>query len=234
MTRFAADVLASAEHHYRRIAADLGYTRSEFWTWDKRVSIVIYPDPGSYAASTGHPSWSQGMSDYAKKEISSYAFSSILMEQILAHEMTHLILRDFLGKGDLPRWLDEGVAQWEEEPRRLESRQIMRNCLERDLLLSIEEMNQININVVDKFFAGLPDRTWLAKAGKELMAIYYAEAVSMIGFLIDTFGPAEFIGFCRQLRDGKPLEKAIVLAYPKQFKSLKDFEEQWKKSLGKN
>ncbi len=230
--QFAADVLASAENHYRRIASDLGYSRStEFWTWDRRVKIIIYPDRDSYVASTGHPSWSQGMSDYAKKEITGYAFSEYLIDRILPHEMTHLILRDFVGKGEIPRWLDEGVAQWEEDPRRTESRQIMRACLEKDILLSMEEMGTININIVDKFFAGMPDQTWLAKAGKQLMAIYYAESISLVSFLVTTYGPEDFSRFCRLLRDGKPLETALVTAYAKYFKTVRDFEEAWKKSL---
>ena len=43
---FAQAVLDGAEKDYRNIAYDLGYARySEFWTWDKRVKIYIYPDP---------------------------------------------------------------------------------------------------------------------------------------------------------------------------------------------
>ena len=43
--KFAKGVADKAEYYYRRIAADLGYPRySNFWTWDNRAKIYIYPD----------------------------------------------------------------------------------------------------------------------------------------------------------------------------------------------
>ena len=46
---FAKDVLNKSELYYNRISSDLGYARySEFWTWDKRVKIYIYPDKDSF------------------------------------------------------------------------------------------------------------------------------------------------------------------------------------------
>jgi hypothetical protein len=113
ISRFASDILDRAERYYTRIAADLGYARaSEFWTWDKRVRILIYAGHAAYVASSGHPAWSHGMADYGKKEIASYAFSPRLPDSILPHELAHLIFRDFVGfKGEVPHWLDEGVVE---------------------------------------------------------------------------------------------------------------------------
>ena len=111
---FANEVLRNAEIFYRRIAIDIGYPRySEFWTWDKRVKIYIYQDRVTFLKATNQPSWSEGMADYTNKQILSYAWSQGFMDSLLPHEMAHLIFRDFVGfKGEIPLWLDEGVAQW--------------------------------------------------------------------------------------------------------------------------
>src|SRR4030042_1438376 len=57
---FARDVLWKSEKDYQRIAELLGYGRhSNFWTWDKRVKIYLYPDRASYRRATHMPEWSQ-------------------------------------------------------------------------------------------------------------------------------------------------------------------------------
>jgi len=66
---FANTVLFEAERYYQRIASNIGYARSsEFWTWEKRVKIYIYPDRDSYLKSGDHPSWSEGVADYQKNQ----------------------------------------------------------------------------------------------------------------------------------------------------------------------
>ena len=67
---FAKDVLDKAEVYYKNIATDLGYPRySEFWLWEKRVKIYIFPDHASYLKATGQPDWTHGMADYTNKQI---------------------------------------------------------------------------------------------------------------------------------------------------------------------
>ena len=67
---FAKDVLDKAEDHYKRIALELGYPRySQFWLWDDRAKIYIYPDHKSYISATHQPKWSHGLADYNKKQL---------------------------------------------------------------------------------------------------------------------------------------------------------------------
>jgi hypothetical protein len=241
ITSFAENVLSSAERYYNRIALDLGYARSsEFWTWEHRVRIWIYPDHESYVSSSGHPAWSHGMADYAKKEISSYAFSRNFLESILPHELAHLIFRDFVGfKGEVPRWLDEGVAQWEEEAKRTAMRRMIMMLYDKDSLLSISDMMKLDVNMVNKT-DGLYIRSIRSKSGsrgvlflsgENLINTYYIQSVSLVGFLIERFGADEFANFCRQLRDGKSLEDALRSVYPLYIRSLDDFEDAWRNYL---
>jgi hypothetical protein len=241
IARFAEDVAHSAERYYIRIAADIGYARSsEFWTWDNRVRIYIYPDHASYVTSGSFPSWSQGAADYTKKQISSYAFSRDFLSLILPHELAHLIFRDFVGfKGEVPRWIDEGVAQWEEDAKRAQLRRFVTTLYNKDALLSIADMMKLQIDVVGKM-EGLHIKSIITKngtrgvlflTGESLVSTYYAQSVSLVGFLIERYGSDDFAHFCRQLRDGKSLEEALSDVYPRSISNLEDFEEQWRKYL---
>ncbi|MEM4155647.1 MAG: hypothetical protein QXQ38_02855, partial [Archaeoglobaceae archaeon] len=94
---FAKEVLDKAEKYYQEIAVDLGYPRyKEFWLWDKRVKIYIYPDQEAFLKATGQPSWSHGVAEYATKKISSFLGSKDFLDSVLPHEIAHLIFRDFV------------------------------------------------------------------------------------------------------------------------------------------
>lgn len=220
---FAKDVSRKAEVYYRRIASELGYQRySGFWTWDNRVKIIIYPDRDSFTKETGQPQWSEGMAKYFEKEILSYAWSEGFLDMLLPHEMTHLIFRDYVGfTGEIPLWLDEGVAQWMEPKKREMVKDVMRRMANEGKLLSTDQMMMLDIR---------------NSRDSDLVQIYYVQAVALVDFLMTSYGATKFTSFCRQLRDGKNIEEALRFAYPVSIRNLEDFDKKWKKYImeGKN
>ena len=238
---FTKDVLDRAEIYYQKIASDLGYPRyKEFWLWEKRVKIYIYPDHDSFIKATGQPPWSQGMADYKNKQIVSYAWSKGFLESLLPHEIAHLIFRDFVGfKGEIPLWLDEGVAQWAEETKRQEMKFKVRQLLEKDSLISLEDMMKLDIRYVtekDRVYIRSTrtmegDKGVVFLSGNNLITTYYLQSVSLVGFLIEKYGSERFADFCRELRDGKTLEEALKFAYPVYMRNLKDLEDKWREYL---
>jgi hypothetical protein len=239
--KFAQEVLDAAEKDYRRIAYDLGYVRySEFWTWDKRVKIYIFADRDSFLKATGQPSWSEGMADYTNKHIVSYIWGKGFVESLLPHEMAHLVFRDFVGfTGQIPLWLDEGVAQWEEEAKRKEIKNIIQRYFQQDNLLLVSDIMKLNIESL-KGKQGVLIRATRTKDGKDgvlflsannLVEIYYLQSVSLVGYLIEKFGSNAFSGFCRELRDGKSVEEALKIAYPLYIHNIREFEDGWRAYL---
>ncbi|MCM8782367.1 MAG: hypothetical protein NC828_04885, partial [Candidatus Omnitrophica bacterium] len=84
--KFPQEAVNKAAVYYQRIASELGYPRySEFWLWDKRVKIYIYPNHASFLQATGQPQWSHGMADYTKKQIISFMWSEGFVESLLPH-----------------------------------------------------------------------------------------------------------------------------------------------------
>ncbi len=234
---FAQRVLQRAENDYSRIANYLGYARSSnFWTWNNRVKVYLHPDQEAYSKATNKQQWSQGMANYDKKEISSFVKNKYFIESILPHEIAHLIFRDFVGfKGQVPLWLDEGVAQWAELEKRTYIRSLTRQYLKEKKLISFETMMKLDIrelkegNMINMSF--LSDKSGRLRnfriKGGELVKIYYVQAASIVGFLIERFGTGRFAVFCRNLRDGSSLNKALRLAYPANVDNMQTLQEAW-------
>lgn len=238
---FGLNVSSKAEEYYRSIANDLGYIRyGNFWKWENRVKIYIYPDHESYIKTSGQPEWSHGMADYKTKQIISYVNNFEFLNSLLVHEIAHLIFRDFVGfKSDVPLWLDEGVAQWEEKDIRVLRKNLVVELAKQRLLLNIDDMIRIDIRQIKA-----KDRISITKAyskdtkdvklelkGEELVKIYYLQAFSLVGFLMERFGADNFIVFSRQLRDGKNLGDALKFAYPAHLRSIEELEKGWKEYI---
>lgn len=237
---FANKVLRKAEKDYERIAADLGYARySNFWTWANRVGIYIYPDHASYVGGSGEAEWSEGMADYEKKEIASYSGSEGFLISVLPHEIAHLIFRDFVGfEGEVPLWLDEGVAQWEEEINRDRIKKAVRGCFKKRALLSLKDMMNLDVRLIkdtDKLHLRTTSiegkHSFIILDGENLINLYYLQAASLVGFLIERYGTDKFTNFCRELRDGESLKQALCSAYTTYLCSIEELEEKWMQYL---
>ena len=218
--KFANDVLYKAEKYYNQIARELGYNRySKFWTWDNRVKIFIYPDKDSFVKATGARAWAEGLADYTNKQIISYAWSQDFTDALLPHEITHLIFRDYVGfEGEVPLCFDEGVAQWMEPKKRKLVKQVVKRILEKNELLSIQKLISM-----DK--SSLQD--------KKQVEIFYIQSVSLVGFLIEEYGGSRFARFCRSLRDGNTLKRALAVSYPDSIDTIEALEKQWRKYIEK-
>ncbi len=214
--QFAKGVLEKAEEYYKKIADELGYERySNFWQWDHRVKIYVYPSRDMFLQHTGQENWSSGAASYKEKEIWTYNWGEGFLEDLLPHEITHLIFRDYVGfKGEIPLWLDEGVAQWQESSKRGVVARLMKSVLQEGKAYSLKELTESDIRHV--------------KDGARV-TIFYMEAISLVSYLVNEQGRDNFIAFCRQLRDGKSLDEALRFTYPTTIRNLDDLEEAWKK-----
>ena len=229
---FAEQVSRKAEEYYKSISSDLGYVRySGFWKWENRVKIYIYPDHASYIKASGRPEWSRGVADYYKKHILSYLWSENFLEVLLAHELAHLIFRDFVGfKGEVPLWLDEGVAQWEEKKYREARKRTIREAANKSDIFSLKDLMTIDTRKIqsnDNVKVRGIDGKYRSFKGEVFVQSYYLQAFSLVGFLIEKHHADKFVIFCRQLRDGKSIAQTIQYVYPTQMRTLDEMEKQW-------
>ena len=237
--KFAEEVLAKAEVYYSKIAERLGFERyADFWTWTKRVNIFIYPNHESFLQNTGQMDWSDGKADIKNKQISMYAGNPKFLEAIVPHEMGHLIFRDFIGfKNEVPLWLDEGVATLCEEGTYENTKNSIKDFYSRSALLTLEDMMTLNFKKnssspsVHDIIMKNNMKGYLSLTPANFITLFYLEATSIVGFLIERYGPVRFSDFCRELRDGKTINQALANVYPDDCPSIKELEEKWRQSI---
>jgi hypothetical protein len=205
----AKTVSERAESYYSTIAADLGYTRYQnFWLWDNRVKILIYPTAEAFSEACDAPAWAAGRASPQRHEIASYHQSGEgFLSTLLPHELAHLILSDFIGESRVPLWLTEGFSEWVQGGRKSPaSGRLMSRRFPLKTLFNLDIRRDTD---------------------RERVTLFYAQSASVVGFLIKTYGGDAFGAFCRALRDGKDLPAALAAAYPQDAPSLDVLEQKW-------
>ena len=192
---FINEVKDEAEKYYRSITQNLGFTRYDFWLWDKRAKFYIYNDSVDYVKETNQPAWSAGVVHYQEKIIKTYPQMAGFFDSVMPHELGHIIFREFIGeKTKIPLWFEEGVASYQERSKRLGADSIVIKAQAEKRFIPLEQLSEMDIrNNQDKTSAEL----------------FYAEAISVVSFIILKLGEEHFTWFCRDIRDGKSFEEAL-------------------------
>lgn len=216
---FIEEVISKSEELYNNIADSLGFTRFNFWLWDNRAKIYIYDDVKDYQDSTGQPVWSSGASMPKEKTIHSFVFEKGFFDTILPHELGHIVFREFVGfdNPSIPLWLDEGVASYQEKSRYSFSESVVKRAIKDNSFFSLQKLFTIRPQLVsDPLY----------------VHIFYAEAVSVVGYMIKEFGKDNFVVFCQNLRDKRDFEKAMRSVYP--WTTIDEFDKAWQEYINKN
>jgi hypothetical protein len=219
---FAAAVLRHAEAYYSQIRLDLGLThvvhRDQVpWLGDKRCQIFLYPDRQTYHQATGAPAWSGGFVNYPRRMVYSHLQVSDFLEQTLPHELAHIMFREFVGFENprIPRWLDEGVAQYAESNRREGAWVVMRQGLAQGLFIPLEQLNTMHVR----------------HASGGTAQVFYTQAATLVHFFLAAYGSRSFLDFCSNLRDGYSIERALSFATRGRIASLGALEDAWRAFL---
>lgn len=203
-----------AERYYDEITEEFGFSRLNFWTWDNRAKIYLFDTQEEYRKANSNLDWSIGLVTVGNKSIQSYVTALGLLDNVLAHELAHIIFREMVGFNNpaVPLWLEEGVATFQE---RRSGNQLVKSYLSGKIrtntFMSLKQLNSFDlIQVKDK----------------QLVELFYLEAYSLLNYLIEEFGKDKFVLFCQYLRDYQDLTRALRLTYS--FDSLLVLESYWK------
>ncbi|HTL48646.1 MAG TPA: peptidase MA family metallohydrolase [Verrucomicrobiae bacterium] len=211
---FMDQVAAKSELYYDAIANWLGYARRDgFWTWDGRCKIYVYGSREHYLGETGQAAWSNGAAVLERRMILSFQEAPGFLDSVLPHELAHLIFRDFVGgKGRIPLWLDEGVAMAQEKDKRKEFDVWIAKMIAEKKWIPMETFMKVGN---------------LQETPGDEAVMFYAQAQSVVRFLLEGYGSERFAGFCRSLRDGDTPQDALAKNYPQDFPTLQAFEGKW-------
>ena len=182
--------------------------------WQPPCEIYLYPTAKQYATMTGQPEDSPGFSTMGmnagritSRRINLRADHPTLVQAVLPHEITHVILADHFTERQIPRWADEGLAvlsEPDDEQRRRAA----------DLIKPLGDNRVFAIDALMNM--DYPDeRYW---------NLYYAQSVSLTRFLVEQGTPAQMIQFLQaSQRDG--YEPALRRVY--KIEGFGDLQRRW-------
>jgi hypothetical protein len=148
--------------------------------------------------------------DYSMMNIDPFTF-----ESTLKHELCHLLLHENIPPGNLPRWLDEGIAQWVSGGLA----DILMN--KHSVLDQIALSNRyISLKSLDRQF---PE-------DEKQLILAYAESKGVIDYIIREYGLNGILTLLDYLKNGDGIDSAILKSYSISFD---EFEGRWYDSLKK-
>jgi len=208
----AQSVANACEQDYTGVMNDTG-----LYSFQPRgvYQIVVYGSQDEYRKKTGQPDWSSGVT--VGNAI--YTFYSPTLNGVLAHEMTHVIWFEFMNGRltDQQRWVNEGLAVYQEAKARNRGQELFAGFLPtlRSSALPVDQLMNLAPNSERAYDASL----------------WYAQAESMIRFMIERGGRIGFGQFLSSIRDGQGFDQAVYAGFPGQWRTLGDFAADWKRSL---
>jgi hypothetical protein len=136
---------------------------------------------------------------------------TIPSEDILRHELTHLVVEEALRGpfGDIPLWINEGAAVYSQEsPGSYEA--AVNAAIRRDDLMSIRRISS-------------------APGDPELVLQFYGQSWALVSYLIEEYGEEAFGELFAAYRDGTTDDAAFEAVYGFDLNGLED---EWRQSVG--
>ena len=138
------------------------------------------------------------------------------LEITLKHELCHLMLHHHISEGNLPKWLNEGIAQWSSggiaEIIMGESRDVLKQASLSGEFISLRELT-------DKF----PE-------DERAVLLAYEESKSIVEYIIREFGASGLLQVLNHLKNGYDVNAAIFKGLSVPFYEL---ENRWHDYLQK-
>jgi hypothetical protein len=201
---------------YPSIKADLEKTIG--WKVSFKPGIVLIKDNETFGQMAGNsliagyalPDKRLMVIDYSRMKTDPFT-----LEETIKHELCHLLLHDYIPEGNLPRWLDEGVAQWA-------SGGLADIFLEKSSVLdeAFRQGRMIGFNSISEGFPDDPD----------LLRLAYAQSRDFVEYLMKERQTAGLLALLGYLREGDSIDPAMRKIFSL---SLDGMEKQWHGQLEK-
>ncbi|QTA78076.1 Putative peptidase, MA-like [Desulfonema limicola] len=149
--------------------------------------------------------------DYSKMNL-----NTLILESTLKHELCHLLLHDHIKKSHLPKWLNEGVAQW-----------VSDGISE---LLIAKKGDILRPAVISGTILNLKDISHSFPHDKSGLFLAYEESKSIVEYIAREFGKNTLYDILENLKAGDDINTAILKAAALSHDQL---EAQWHKHLKK-
>jgi hypothetical protein len=180
------------------------------------IELYIYGSPADLREAVLYePSWIGGQA-FAAQDIVIMAVPPYDLEwgeRVIAHELTHVLVGHYTFSclGDVPAWLDEGLASFSEGDLEPYSKDQLAGAVRRDMLIPLRALSGA--------FSEEPDKADLS----------YSESFSVVNFLIKEHGQAKMNQLLIDLREGETIDAALLGNYGFDMYGLEDV---WRSAIG--
>jgi hypothetical protein len=182
---FRRQILRTLEQHFDDLSRDLSFVPRE------SINVVLYTDK-QYFDVTQAPSWTGALNDgKLRMPISGLTSVTNELSRVLKHELTHSFTNQ-ISKGRCPTWLNEGVAQLEEQ-------RSSRNQGHKLALLYGTQRN-IPLNELEGSFMQFPT---------PIAALAYAQSLLSAEYIRDTYGMSDLALVLKRIGEGQSTESAL-------------------------
>ncbi|MFC1908263.1 peptidase MA family metallohydrolase [Chloroflexota bacterium] len=183
---------------------------------DRKPKVFVYPSSEDLrSAMLFAQEWTGAVafSEYNIILIPVRASTLEWSQRTLAHEITHLLVEEatFGPFGDIPTWLNEGLAQYAEGE--------MDEYGSKALDEAIKEENLLSVKSLGSSFPADPDRAGLA----------YAQSQSLVLYLVETYGWTKIRELLDVFKEGSTYDNALQKVYSFDTGGL---EKLWRAQVG--
>jgi tetratricopeptide (TPR) repeat protein len=210
-TEQAKQVAKRVEDTLARVTAQLEYTGLD-WHRDK-CKVFVFDDAAAWdefvKESGATTEWADGFAYGPLREIYVHAGDGErMLDTVLPHELTHVIHREYAREDTpLPLWLLEGLACANEFTGKDQRFGLARSALATGKFIPLSHLTA---------FRSYPRG--------EAVALFYAESLALVEFILDRFGHEGLAQLHKKLRGTEDFDKLVKRA----FKIEPDaFEREW-------
>ena len=188
------------------------------WHVRFKPTIILVKDSGTFQRMAGNdlivafavPGRDLIVVDYSKMKTDPFT-----LDETIKHELCHLLLHKYISKEHLPRWLDEGVAQWI-------SGGLPDIMMKKNIFLDEE--------ILSGRYLSLKTLTDRFPSSSRTLTLAYAESKSFIDYIVREYGSQGIIRLLHYLKDGEPIHTAVTKSFSI---SIEELEKRWQDQLKK-
>ncbi|GFO70290.1 lipoprotein [Geomonas limicola] len=204
----SAEVLDALETAYNSVGTDLGLFPTA------RIPVLLYTKQ-EYSSVTNGPDWSGGLYDgKIRLPLGGVSNMTPQLRGVLFHEFTHVLVAEITG-GNVPTWLNEGLAQIEEFKEYGAAMAAQGAPLAKEKLLSMRSLSGS--------FVGLD---------RESAGLAYRQSYSLTSFMVQRYGWYAMQNVLKNLKDRVKIEVAVSKALADWSLDMPAVQREWRESLG--
>lgn len=184
-----------------------------------RILVMLFGKKESYLNYTNRPPWSGAASDL--KTDTMYILEGDGFYPLSVHELTHLYFDGYFLPSVSPLWLSEGMAVYMQVQASKQKPSWIDASMQKVLsgtYIPLDQMTSMDS---------------LATLSTDQAEIWYAQAYSVVAYLLTQRSRDEFYTLCNELKKGTPLYQALYRAYGMPFNKVSVLENVWLHDLRK-